>query len=227
MGIPMSKASTILGAALSAAALVIALSGCGMVPTLPMAGDHPTGSQEDAPDTETTEDAFAVSDLMFAAMMIPHHQQAVDMSNSALDISDSPEIRDLASRIRDGQLPEINQMQGWLDASGFDGDDFPGDMMGPMGQSGLDPIEGMPGMESMGGMATEEEIATLSGLNSPEFDQEFLRLMIDHHEGALVMIHMIDNSSVDEVRELADDIDRVQRDEIAEMKDLQEGFESE
>lgn len=227
MGITRRQATTSLAAAVSAAALVIGLSGCGMIPILPMADDRPATPQEDVPSTETSEDAFAVSDLMFAAMMIPHHQQAVDMSRSALEISDSPEIRDLATRIRDGQLPEIDQMQGWLDDSGFDGDDFPDDMMGPMGQPGMDSLEGMPGMESMGGMATEEEIAALNALASPEFDQEFLRLMIDHHEGALVMIRMINNSAVDEVRQLAEDIDRVQRAEIAEMEDLQERLASE
>lgn len=51
--------------------------------------------------------------------------------------------------------------------------------------------------------------------------------MIDHHEGALVMIRMITNSEVNEGRQLAGDIDRVQRAEIAQMHDLHERLESE
>lgn len=219
-----NTATTTLTAALSAAVLVIGLSGCVMLSTPPMADDRSVAPQEDAPSTEASEDAFAVSDLMFATMMIPHHQQAVDMSATALEVSESAQVRDLAERIRDGQLPEMDQMQGWLDANGLDADALP---RNPMDPTGTDGMGDMPGMEAMGGMATEEEIASLNALTSPEFDEEFLRLMIDHHEGALVMIRMITNSEVDEVRQLAGDIDRVQRAEIAEMHDLHERLESE
>lgn len=136
---------------------------------------------------------------MFAEMMIPHHQQAIDMSGIALERSDNEAVKDLAERIIDGQTPEIELMSTWISQSEAGG------MMSGMG---------MPGM---GGMASDEEMAELATLTSPEFDRQFLTLMIEHHEGALHMVHMIDDSRVDEVAQLADDIVRVQTEEIEEM----------
>ena len=80
----------------------------------------------------------------------------------------------------------------------------------------------MGNMDNMGGMASEAELELLRTLSSPEFDGLFLELMIEHHEGALDMVRMIRNSGNDEVRALAEEITRVQREEIAEMRDLLE-----
>ena len=143
---------------------------------------------------------------MFAEMMIPHHQQAIDMSLIALERSDNEAVKDLAQRIIDGQTPEIELMSTWISGSGSRG-----------------MISGM-GMPGMGGMASDEEMAELGTLTSPEFDRQFLTLMIEHHEGALHMVHMIDDSRVSEVAELADDIVRVQTEEIEEMNALLEGL---
>jgi uncharacterized protein (DUF305 family) len=143
---------------------------------------------------------------MFAEMMIPHHQQAIDMSLIALERSDNEAVKDLAQRIIDGQTPEIELMSTWISGSGSRG-----------------MISGM-GMPGMGGMASDEEKAELGTLTSPEFDRQFLTLMIEHHEGALRMVHMIDDSRVSEVAELADDIVRVQTEEIEEMNALLEGL---
>lgn len=141
---------------------------------------------------------------MFAEGMIPHHQQAIDMSNLALTHSTSPEILDLARRIIAGQTPEIELMQGWLDDNDSDS------MMGMMGETG------------MGGMASDAEMAELGSLSGSDFDRQFLTLMITHHEGALHMVHMIDDSTEPEVKGLAQDIVRVQTAEIKEMKQLLE-----
>lgn len=145
---------------------------------------------------------------MFAEMMIPHHQQAIDMSLIALERSDNESVKDLAQRIIDGQTPEIELMSTWISHSESGG------MMSGMG---------MPGM---GGMASDEEMAELGTLQSPDFDRQFLTLMIEHHEGALRMVHMIDDSRVDEVAQLADDIVRVQTEEIEEMNAMLRGLEN-
>ncbi|MBT5575667.1 MAG: DUF305 domain-containing protein, partial [Microbacteriaceae bacterium] len=50
-----------------------------------------------------------------------------------------------------------------------------------------------------------------------EFDILFLQLMIDHHEGALAMVRMIENSSNDEAALLAQEIINAQKAEIEEM----------
>ena len=139
---------------------------------------------------------------MFAEMMIPHHQQAIDMSELALERSSNPQIRDLSQRIIDGQTREIDLMSEWL----------------PEGRRDVDmPLMGMSGM---GGMASEEEMAELNTLSGEDFDRLFLTLMITHHEGALHMVHMIDDSDRDEVAQLAQDITRVQTEEIDEMTRL-------
>jgi uncharacterized protein (DUF305 family) len=148
---------------------------------------------------------------MFAQMMIPHHEQALEMSVLALEQSTNASILDLAQRIFDGHGPEIKQMRGWLDSS---------PNMGGMSHQMPDGAmmdNHMMGSNSMAGMASTEDLAELASLTSPEFDRFFLRLMIDHHDGALAMVRMIENSPNDEVRALAGEIDKVQRAEIAEM----------
>lgn len=55
------------------------------------------------------------SDAMFLRMMIPHHQDAVDMSDEALERAEHPELKELAQQIKDEQSAEIELMQGYLD----------------------------------------------------------------------------------------------------------------
>ena len=186
---------------IAAFATVASLAGCTINITVPPAiGQAMMGS-------ESTSSGVEVE--MFAEMMIPHHQQAIDMANLALATpSASTQLKNLAQRIIDGQTPEIDLMEGWLDRSDGHG------MMGMMSSN----QELM-----MGGMASEEELDHLETLEGSEFDSEFLTLMITHHEGALHMVHMIDKSSFDEAAQLAEDIIRVQTAEIAEMKRMLAG----
>ena len=142
---------------------------------------------------------YSKNEIMFAAMMIPHHEQAVTMSNFALTNTSNPGILDLAQRIKAGQEPEIVQMNTWLDG-GYS-------MMGHDGHQ-------------MGGMLSDEDLAKLETLKDKEFDEMFLKSMIEHHEGAIQMTQMILNSSNSEVKTLADNIVSSQTKEIAEMKEL-------
>ena len=180
---------------------VVSLSACTINVNMP-------GSSSPPEPTTSSVTAYDHRDLMFAEMMIPHHEQALEMSELALQNSTDESVRDLAQRIIAGQDPEIDQMQAWLDASG--------------GAGGHHGGHGMGNMDNMGGMASEAELELLGTLSSPEFDALFLELMIEHHEGALDMVRMITNSGNDEVRALAEEITRVQREEIAEMRDLLE-----
>ncbi len=164
------------------------------------------GCSSNQDQKSTTEAEFSAMDLMFASMMIPHHEQAIVMSDLALKNSSNEMVLDLAQRIKDGQDPEVAQMQSWLEQTGVSS----GSMMDDHAMHG--------GM--MGGMATDQEIEELSQLSSPEFDKLFLDLMILHHQGAIQMVQMIQNSSNPEVRQLAEDIVKVQNLEIQEMKAL-------
>ncbi|MCF8549281.1 MAG: DUF305 domain-containing protein [Pontimonas sp.] len=157
-----------------------------------------------APSSEQGALAYSANDIMFAQMMIPHHQQAIELSDLAMEVSASEEVLDLAQRIKAGQDPEIEEMTRWLEQSGassmMEGHDM--------------------GAHGMSGMVSEADLETLASLASPEFDVMFLELMIAHHEGALDMVSMIDNSANTEVRALAEAITVAQRAEIDEMKAL-------
>lgn len=140
------------------------------------------------------------SEDMFAQMMIPHHQQAIIMSEIALARSSNVAVMDLANKIISAQSEEITLMESWVDGAGH------------AGHAG----------HGMSGMATEEELTELDRLNSPEFDELFLKLMIAHHEGALDMVQMLDGTTNPEAKELAEDIVRVQQEEIKLMQQLLE-----
>ena len=145
---------------------------------------------------------FSGADLMFADMMIPHHQQAIEMSTLAETQTTNPEVLELAAQIKAAQQPEIEQMQAWLDAA-----EQP---IGGMDHSG----------HAMGGMLTLEQMQELAAASGPEFDRLYLEGMIQHHEGAIQMTRMIENSSNPEVKKLAEDIIRTQTAEIEQMREM-------
>jgi len=157
-------------------------------------GHGSMSSEDDASGTYTDDE------LMFASMMIPHHSQAVTMSELALANSTNPEITSLATAIRDAQAPEIKQMQSWLDASNYS--------------------ESQAHHMEMSGMLSDEELAELSTAKGSSFDRLFLEGMIAHHEGAIDMLSMIKNSTNSEVKKLYADILTNQSAEIKTMKAL-------
>src|SRR5690606_18534168 len=69
---------------------------------------------------EDTAGAHNDQDVSFAQDMIPHHQQAIQMSRMAAGQASSAEVKDLAARIENAQDPEIETMSGWLDSWGED-----------------------------------------------------------------------------------------------------------
>jgi uncharacterized protein (DUF305 family) len=159
--------------------------------------DH-SGHGASSKDESSAE--YSADEIMFAQMMIPHHEQAVTMSELALTNTTNPEVLALATAIRDAQGPEIAQMQSWVgNRNGHD--------------SGSHDME-------MGGMLSDEELAKLASLKGDAFDQLFLASMIAHHEGAIDMVEMINNSTNAEVKTLAANIVKSQSAEIEAMKVL-------
>jgi uncharacterized protein (DUF305 family) len=140
---------------------------------------------------------YTADEVMFAKMMIPHHQQAIEMSDMALTTSTNPQIRALAQQIRDAQAPEVEEMKMWFPTTG----------MGSM-------MDDMP----MSGMLTDSELETLRASTGTAFDRLFLTSMIGHHEGALEMVKLISDSKNNEVKTLAANIVKSQSAEIALMK---------
>jgi uncharacterized protein (DUF305 family) len=178
------------------------------------------------------------ADVMFARHMIPHHQQAIDMSDILLAKPNiDPRVVDLANRIKAAQAPEIVQMQGWLDSWGMGGMGgmgmMPGGMPG-MGPGGMGPGMGegpmMPGrgpgmggmgMMNMGGMASDSEMAALRGAQGVDAARLYLDLMIPHHEGAITMAQneIANGQFADEIA-LCRSIVTSQQQEIAEMQGI-------
>jgi uncharacterized protein (DUF305 family) len=176
-----------------------------------------TACGDDAPEQGAAPEAgdAAVTlndaDVEFAQGMIAHHEQAIEMAEIALDpsIGAGPEVVDLATRIQAAQDPEIDLMTAWLTAAGK-----------PVA---MDTSEGHD-MSSMEGMMTAEEMDELSTLTATEFDQRWLAMMIEHHEGAISQSNAVTGAgSNSEVRALADQIIATQQAEIDEMQALLQG----
>ena len=160
-------------AGLAALIMVMALAGCSKDDSKAM--DHEGHSSMASGD-------LTGDDIMFLQMMIPHHQQAIDMSDLALTKSSDSELLALAKDIRDGQGAEIVKMKAWLDKAGEDLD--PGHSMG----------------HDMGGMLSDSELAALKAATGKNFDLLWLKGMTGHHVGAIDMATMIEDADNDEIK---------------------------
>ena len=150
-----------------------------------------------ATSSENSNGAFSSQDIMFAEMMIPHHEQAIEMSDLAFSNTTNPDVLALAEQIRGAQEPEIELMKSW-----------PGVDLG--GHAG----------HTMMGMLDENEMEMLRVTTGADFDRLFLEGMIKHHEGAIDMAEMINDSRNPEVAKLGKAIIESQSSEIAAMKVL-------
>ncbi|MGW4293085.1 DUF305 domain-containing protein [Micromonospora chersina] len=165
----IARRAALAGASVTVA---LALAACGDDST---AGHDMPGAAGTATPAAGASASFDAADVMFAQMMIPHHQQAVEMSELAETRAADPEVRKLAGQIRAAQGPEIATMRGWLAAWG---------RPAPSMSAG----HGMPGMDhGMPGMMSEADLAKLGAASGADFDRRFLTMMIAHHEGAITM----------------------------------------
>ncbi len=154
------------------------------------------------------------ADVAFAQMMIPHHEQAIEMSALAVDRAESKEVKALAAQIQQAEAPEIETMTGWLEDWG---EPVEGGM--DMGEGGS--MGGMSGMSGMSGMMSEEQMASLAAASGAEFDELFLTQMREHHVGAVMMAEQeLEMGEFPESLELAQTIIDTQEAEIAEMDRL-------
>jgi uncharacterized protein (DUF305 family) len=191
----------------AAAATALVLSGCaaGATGNAGMSGmNHDT---DDAASRSPAGD-FNDADVMFAQLMIPHHEQAVEMSDLLLAKSgvDDPVI-DLAKQIKQAQLPEIDQLREWLGEWGED-------------ESGADGMGDMDGMDH-GGMMSDDDMTALENADGAEASRLFLEQMIVHHEGAIDMAKAeIADGEHEDATAMAEAIIAAQTAEIATMQQL-------
>lgn len=157
---------------------------------------------------------FNSTDVGFAQGMIPHHAQAVEMADLALEKSTNADVLALAKQIKAAQNPEIQTMTGWLQSWG---QKVPStDSMSGGGHDMTD----MGGM-MMDGMMTEADMKKLESSSGTAFDRLWIELMIQHHEGAVRMSEdeVKDGKNAD-VKALAQSIITSQQAEINSMNSL-------
>lgn len=166
---------------------------------------------------------FNAADATFLVMMIPHHEQALEMSDLALAHARDPQVRSLAERIRAAQGPEISYMESLLDRQGLDRHGSPSGDGSDDGHGAHGSHGGVHGgshdHSGMAGMLTPAEMARLSKARGRAFDRLFLSGMIAHHEGAITMADEVAVAGVDvAVSELAADVALSQSAEIGRMR---------
>lgn len=184
-----------------------------------------SGSQASAAAPSTSGAATAPAathndaDVAFAQGMIPHHQQAVEMSDMLLaKLGIDPKVVTLANQIKAAQGPEIEKMQGWLTDWGVSTTSSPGMSSMP----GMPTMSGMPGhdMSGMGGggMMSAQDMAALQDAQGAEASRLFLTQMIEHHKGAITMAKTeVDSGEFPAATEMARSIITSQQQEIDSM----------
>ncbi|MDP3967025.1 MAG: DUF305 domain-containing protein [Nocardioides sp.] len=152
------------------------------------------------------------ADVAFAQEMIPHHAQAVQMVRMTQDKVLDPKVAELAEGMAAAQEDEIAQMAEWLEEWG---EDVPDSTMQDMGH------HADPHAENMPGMMTEEQMGELAVATGPGFQTMWLEMMIEHHEGAIESARtQQEEGRYGPAVELAQEIERSQTEEIAQMEEL-------
>lgn len=217
----MTSTNSVIAAA-AAAAAVLALGACSSSTTEKSAPS--TASESVSASAPAQAQAHNAADVMFAQHMIPHHQQAIEMSDIILGKQGiDPRVTELATTIKAAQAPEIETMTGWLSQWGqpttMPGMEMPGmDMPGHSMPSG----SMMPGMSGMGmGMMSQADMDALTNAQGVEASKLFLTGMIAHHQGAIDMANTeIKDGQFAAAIEMSKSIVTSQQQEIDQMKSI-------
>jgi uncharacterized protein (DUF305 family) len=166
--------------------------------------------------TKATLPPLSQADIEFMQGMIMHHSQAVEMTALIPSHTDNKDLRSLGARISSSQSDEIKFMQRWLAVRGQ-----------PISMA----MPGMPDMDKSGhamtlmpGMLSPEQMEALRQAHGAEFDHLFLTGMIQHHNGALIMVKdLFDTAGAGQDADIfnfATDADNTQRAEIKIMQSM-------
>lgn len=170
---------------------------------------------------------YTSADVAFMQGMIGHHAQALEMTALIAQRLGRTEMAMLGERISVSQRDEIRLMATWLRdrgetvpvvATSGKGMDHSKTM------SGMDDAAGAPGNRPMPGMLSPARMDSLRTSRGATFDTRFLRYMIQHHEGALLMVKQLvatpGAAEEPQVYGFASDVDTDQRAEIRRMQAL-------
>lgn len=194
-------------ATLAGLAAVVALSSCSTAAK----EDRSAGTSTAASASSGSQAAHNEDDVMFAQMMIPHHQQAVELAGLVPDRSTNAAVIKLAATVSAQQQPEIDTMRAALKQWGVN----PDEMAHGSGHAGM----------TMQGMVDDATMVKLEALKGAEFDALWLKSMISHHKGAIEMADVeIKDGANPEMVTLAKNIVSAQQAEIDQMTSMLTGL---
>ncbi|MGK8522198.1 DUF305 domain-containing protein [Nocardia asteroides] len=195
----ITRTRTILGLA---AVTALSLAGCGDADT-GHTTEHGTSTTTSAATNAPARADYNDADVMFLDMMYPHHAQAVEMAKLVPSHTDNQQLRALAAKVEQAQAPEMQQITTLLQSFG---------KQAPSATEGHGD-HGMPGMMSA------EQMAALRSASGPDFDRQWLTMMIEHHAGAITMAEdeLADGANAD-AKALASTIIAAQQAEIEQMR---------
>lgn len=179
-----------------------AANAAGSTPDHSAMGHGPSGhSMDQASKTPVTADY----DLQFIDTMIEHHQAAIDMAKLVGPAGGRAELRKLGTKIGATQQVEIDNMRSWRDKW------FAGQ-----------PKASNHDLAGMADSMKDMDMKKLGAAAGSEFDLEFIKQMIPHHEGAVVMAReALARTRKPEIKKLAEDVIREQQAEIEMMRNWQ------
>jgi uncharacterized protein (DUF305 family) len=212
---------TLVGTALAVLTLGAVLIGC----SANSAGTATPAASAPASPADTPRAGHNQADVTFARAMIPHHVQALEMATLVPDRTSNPQVLDLANRIQRAQDPEIQRMTSWLTAweAAPATSDAAGTAMpsAPSDHSSGHAMPDMPGHHAMVGMMSDADMARLHAARGGDFDRMWLRMMIQHHQGAIEMAKTeLAQGANPDARTLAQQIIDGQQAEITQMNGL-------
>ena len=142
------------------------------------------------------------ADVRFLQDLLPHHVQSGRMTDLARTKAASPRVRALAARIRAEQDQQVTRIRDLLGAWGV-------------------PIPAGGGNGQVPGMLSDQQIQQLSSASGNDFDQTFLRLMIDHQQGAIQLAQTeLTQGSDPQARRIAQDTVTRQQVEVNQMQKM-------
>ncbi|MEC4613261.1 DUF305 domain-containing protein [Tsukamurella tyrosinosolvens] len=197
----VAAGAVLLGACTSGTSSETATSSVAATSAADHAG-HGMGASSGAPSSTDVGAQFNDADVDFATMMYPHHAQAVEMAKLVDGKGARPEVVELASEIQGAQQPEMDAFTRLLAQWGK-----------PAPSSTME--------HAMDGMMTPAQMEKLRTLRGPDFDREWLTMMIAHHKGAITMADTELAKGVNpENRKIAEQIKSGQQAEITRMEKL-------
>ncbi|MBE1486929.1 DUF305 domain-containing protein [Plantactinospora soyae] len=144
------------------------------------------------------------ADVLFVQMMVPHHEQALQMAALVPTRAGGTGVISVADRIRASQQPEVEVLRSWLRDRSLPPD-----------------VESGHEHHTMHGMQSPAAIAALTSATGTAFDRMFIEMMSAHHQGAIQMAQAVLTAGVDpQIRELARNIAFEQAVEINRMREV-------